>query len=37
MPYYLKRPKPTPPTVTQEIRDAVSKILLDVERDGGAE
>jgi sulfopropanediol 3-dehydrogenase len=34
MPYYLKKPEPPPPAVTQEIRDTVSEILLAVERDG---
>src|ERR1700736_1595685 len=36
MPDYLKQPKPTPSAVTQETRDTVSEILLDVERDGAA-
>jgi sulfopropanediol 3-dehydrogenase len=36
MPYCLKQPKPTPSTATQETRDTVSEILLDVERDGAA-
>jgi sulfopropanediol 3-dehydrogenase len=31
---YLKKAQPTPPSVTQEIRDTVSKVLLEVERDG---
>ncbi len=31
---HLKKAQPTPPSVTQEIRDTVSKVLLEVERDG---
>jgi sulfopropanediol 3-dehydrogenase len=31
---HLKKAEPTPPSVTQEIRDTVSKVLLEVERDG---
>lgn len=31
---YLKEPKPTPEVVTQEIRDTVSRIIADVEREG---
>jgi sulfopropanediol 3-dehydrogenase len=31
---HLKKAQPTPPNVTQDIRDTVSKVLLEVERDG---
>jgi sulfopropanediol 3-dehydrogenase len=31
---HLKKAQPTPPSVTQEIRETVSKVLLEVERDG---
>jgi sulfopropanediol 3-dehydrogenase len=31
---HLKKADPTSPSVTQEIRDTVSKVLLEVERDG---
>jgi sulfopropanediol 3-dehydrogenase len=31
---HLKKAQPTPPSVTQDIRDTVSKVLLEVERDG---
>ena len=31
---HLKTAEPTPPSVTQDIRDTVSKVLLEVERDG---
>jgi sulfopropanediol 3-dehydrogenase len=31
---HLKQAQPTPSSVTQEIRDTVSKVLLEVERDG---
>jgi sulfopropanediol 3-dehydrogenase len=33
---YLKAPPPTPQEVTQEIRDTVSKVVSDVEREGTA-
>ena len=36
MPTYLKRAVPQPPAVNQQVRDTVSEILLDVERDGVA-
>jgi sulfopropanediol 3-dehydrogenase len=32
--YYLKQAAPQPPAATQQVRDTVSEILLDVERDG---
>jgi sulfopropanediol 3-dehydrogenase len=31
---YLKQPKPTPQEVTQEVRDTVSRVISDVEREG---
>jgi sulfopropanediol 3-dehydrogenase len=31
---YLKKAKPTASSVTQEIRDTVSKVILEIERDG---
>src|SRR3970040_2445606 len=32
--HYLKRPQPTPDEVTREVRDTVSQIISDVEREG---
>ncbi len=33
---HLKKPQAVPKSVNQEIRDTVSKVLLEVERDGMA-
>jgi sulfopropanediol 3-dehydrogenase len=36
MPEYLKRAEPQPSAVTDQVRETVSEILRDVERDGEA-